>query len=78
VARALTGRDDAGSALRPAGGAMTHAPDTPVVFTLDGEELPFAPGDTMLQAATRAGHYIPHLCWHEGYAPHGSCRTCAW
>jgi [NiFe] hydrogenase diaphorase moiety small subunit len=48
----------------------------PVTFTIDGEELPFAPGETILEAATRAGHYIPHLCWQEGYAPHGSCRTC--
>jgi [NiFe] hydrogenase diaphorase moiety small subunit len=54
---------------------MTHT-RAPVTFTIDGEELPFAPGETILEAATRAGHYIPHLCWHEGYAPHGSCRTC--
>lgn len=45
-------------------------------FLLDGDELPFRPGDTVLQAAQRAGRYIPHLCWHEGYAPHGSCRVC--
>lgn len=30
-------------------------------FTLDGEDLPFNPGDTILQAATRADRYIPHL-----------------
>jgi hypothetical protein len=34
------------------------------------------PGDTVLQAATRAGRYIPHLCWHPDFAPHGSCRLC--
>jgi [NiFe] hydrogenase diaphorase moiety small subunit len=32
-------------------------------FSLDGEEVPFNPGDTILQAATRVGRYIPHLCW---------------
>ena len=45
-------------------------------FTLDGQELPFAPGDSVLQAATRAGRYIPHLCWHPEFAAHGSCRLC--
>jgi [NiFe] hydrogenase diaphorase moiety small subunit len=46
-------------------------------FTLDGEELPFERGDTVLQAATRAGRYIPHLCWHPEFAAHGSCRVCS-
>lgn len=45
-------------------------------FQLDGEDVPFAPGETVLQAATRAGRYIPHLCWQPGFAPHGSCRVC--
>jgi [NiFe] hydrogenase diaphorase moiety small subunit len=45
-------------------------------FSLDGEDLLFEPGDTLLQAATRAGRYIPHLCWHPDFAPHGSCRIC--
>ena len=36
----------------------------------------FAPGDTILRPATRAGHYIPHLCWTPGLEPHGSCRLC--
>lgn len=45
-------------------------------FVLDGAELPFAPGDTVLQAAHRAGRWIPHLCWLPDFAPHGSCRLC--
>ncbi len=45
-------------------------------FTLDGEDVPFVPGETVLHAAMRAGHYIPHLCWHPDFAPHGSCRVC--
>jgi len=45
-------------------------------FSLDGEDVPFHPGDTLLQAATRAGHYIPHLCWHPDFVAHGSCRIC--
>lgn len=46
------------------------------LFTLDGEDVPFEPGETILQAARRAGRYIPHLCWHPEFAPHGSCRIC--
>ena len=49
---------------------------SPGTFTLDGHEIEFGPGDTILQAATRAGGYIPHLCWHEGLHAHGSCRLC--
>ncbi|MEI8324237.1 MAG: 2Fe-2S iron-sulfur cluster-binding protein [Betaproteobacteria bacterium] len=45
-------------------------------FTLDGQELPFAPGDSILQAASRCGRYIPHLCWHPELGAHGSCRLC--
>jgi [NiFe] hydrogenase diaphorase moiety small subunit len=50
--------------------------DAELFFTLDGEDVPFRPGETVLQAATRAGRYIPHLCWHPDFAPHGSCRVC--
>ena len=45
-------------------------------FALDGEDLPFNAGQTILQAATRGGRYIPHLCWHPDFAAHGSCRLC--
>ncbi|MDX9738485.1 MAG: NADP oxidoreductase, partial [Azonexus sp.] len=31
-------------------------------FLLDAEEIPFTPGQTIMQAATAAGKYIPHLC----------------
>jgi [NiFe] hydrogenase diaphorase moiety small subunit len=53
------------------------SPDDAPSFTLDGEELPFEPGDSVLRAATRAGRYIPHLCWHPDFAAHGSCRVCS-
>ena len=49
---------------------------SPGTFTLDGEEVEFGPGDTILQAATRSGYYIPHLCWHPDFAAKGSCRLC--
>ena len=45
-------------------------------FKLDGRELPFVPGQTIMAAAQAAGVYIPHLCHNPDYAPHGSCRVC--
>lgn len=50
--------------------------DRHATFRLDGAQLPFEPGDTVIVAARRAGHDIPHLCWSEGVAPQGSCRLC--
>ena len=52
------------------------APDVETL-SLDGQDLPFAPGDTILQAAHRVGRYIPHLCWHPDFPAHGSCRVCS-
>jgi [NiFe] hydrogenase diaphorase moiety small subunit len=45
-------------------------------FQLDGEEVTFTPGQTVLQAALAAGRYIPHLCYHPEFKPHGSCKVC--
>jgi [NiFe] hydrogenase diaphorase moiety small subunit len=45
-------------------------------FQLDGAEVPFQPGQTVLQAALSAGRYIPHLCYHPEFKPHGSCKLC--
>jgi [NiFe] hydrogenase diaphorase moiety small subunit len=55
---------------------MTAIDDGAACFSLDGHDLPFRPGETILQAATRAGRYIPHLCWSPEFPPHGSCRLC--
>ena len=45
-------------------------------FILDGQPVPFFEGQTILEAAQAAGHYIPHLCWHPDFPPHGSCKLC--
>ena len=52
------------------------ADSKPLAFSLDGEEIPFEPGQTVMQAALAAGHYIPHLCYHPEFKPHGSCKVC--
>jgi [NiFe] hydrogenase diaphorase moiety small subunit len=45
-------------------------------FKLDGVEIPFEPGQSILQAALAAGRHIPHLCYHPEFKPHGSCKLC--
>jgi [NiFe] hydrogenase diaphorase moiety small subunit len=45
-------------------------------FKLDGKDIPFEDGDTIMDAALRAGEYIPHLCHNPEFSPHGSCRVC--
>ena len=45
-------------------------------FLFDGQPVPFEDGQTILEAARAAGHYIPHLCWHPDFPPHGSCKLC--
>lgn len=46
-------------------------------FSLDGVEVPFEEGETLMSAAHRAGRYIPHLCWHENLGQSGACRVCS-
>jgi [NiFe] hydrogenase diaphorase moiety small subunit len=45
-------------------------------ITIDGREIPFEVGQTVMDAALAAGIYIPHLCHRPGLTPHGSCRVC--
>ncbi len=45
-------------------------------ITIDGKPVPFREGDTIMDAATRAGIYIPHLCHNPEFTPHGSCKIC--
>jgi [NiFe] hydrogenase diaphorase moiety small subunit len=45
-------------------------------FTIDGKTIPFEEGQTIIQAAAKAGVFIPHLCYHPEFKPHGSCKLC--
>ena len=45
-------------------------------FNLDGVAIGFSDGDTIMDAALKAGVYIPHLCHNPEFTPHGSCRVC--
>ncbi|MCC6555472.1 MAG: molybdopterin-dependent oxidoreductase [Polyangiaceae bacterium] len=43
---------------------------------IDGREIPFEAGDTVIKAAHRAGIDIPHYCWHPGLSVAANCRMC--
>jgi [NiFe] hydrogenase diaphorase moiety small subunit len=45
-------------------------------FTIDGKACQAKPGQTIVEAATANGIYIPVLCNYEGLQPAGSCRIC--
>lgn len=47
-----------------------------IAFTIDGRETGGEQGQTILQAASSSGIYIPHLCAMKGLSPWGSCRIC--
>ena len=45
-------------------------------ITIDGQEITFKEGQTIMDAALAADVYIPHLCHYPGLTPHGNCRLC--
>ncbi len=45
-------------------------------FVLDGNEIEFKQGQTIIQAAKDHGVIIPHFCWHEKLSISGNCRIC--
>ena len=45
-------------------------------FKLDGQDISFEQGDTIIRAAWRAGVEIPHFCWHPGLSIAANCRMC--
>ncbi|MEM0906218.1 MAG: formate dehydrogenase subunit alpha [Pseudomonadota bacterium] len=49
-----------------------------ITFTLDGETVSAAEGETIFDVAKRSGTKIPHLCHRDapGYTPDGNCRAC--
>ena len=43
---------------------------------IDSQKVEINEGDTVLQAAEKAGIHIPTLCYHEKIKPYGACRLC--
>lgn len=46
------------------------------VIIINGQELRFESGETILDVALRNGIYIPTLCYLKGTSPTGACRIC--
>jgi NADH-quinone oxidoreductase subunit G len=46
------------------------------MFKLDGVDIPFEPGETLISAAAKKGIEIPHYCWHPGLSAPANCRMC--
>jgi NADH-quinone oxidoreductase subunit G len=43
---------------------------------LDGKEIEFTQGQTIIEAAKASGITIPHFCWHPKLSVSGNCRVC--
>jgi predicted molibdopterin-dependent oxidoreductase YjgC len=50
--------------------------NAPQTLCINGNELAFEPGDTILAVARRYNIEIPTLCHLKGTAPTGACRIC--
>ncbi len=47
-----------------------------VAVEINGVEVVARPGELLIDAAERAGTYIPRFCYHERMRPVGMCRMC--
>ncbi|MBM4181274.1 MAG: NADH-quinone oxidoreductase subunit G [Betaproteobacteria bacterium] len=46
------------------------------LIEIDGQQLEVAAGSTVMDAAQRAGIYIPHFCYHKKLSIAANCRMC--
>jgi NADH-quinone oxidoreductase subunit G len=57
--------------------AAEPAPDPNAVHvTVNGVPVVARKGELVIEAAARAGEYIPRFCYHERMTPVGKCRMC--
>lgn len=45
-------------------------------FIIDGKEIEFKQGQTIIEATKEVGIDIPHFCWHPSLSVSGNCRVC--
>lgn len=45
-------------------------------ITIDNREIEYTPGQTIIQAALKAGIEIAHFCYHPSLSVSGNCRIC--
>lgn len=50
--------------------------DKMIKLIINGRKIEAEAGNTVLEAALRAGIYIPNLCYHPDLPPIGACRLC--
>ena len=55
---------------------MTDVTRTTVQVTLNGRVIEAKPGELLIEAAERAGTYVPRFCYHPRMEPVGVCRMC--
>jgi NADH-quinone oxidoreductase subunit G len=55
---------------------MTDVIRTTTRITVNGREVDVTPGELLIEAAERAGEYIPRFCYHPRMEPVGMCRMC--
>jgi NADH-quinone oxidoreductase subunit G len=55
---------------------MTDATRATVSITVNGRSFDASPGELLIEAAERAGTYIPRFCYHPRMEPVGVCRMC--
>src|SRR5262247_2951637 len=48
----------------------------PLEINIDGKQMEVADGVTIIEAANRAGIYIPHFCYHKKLSIAANCRMC--
>ncbi len=51
-------------------------PEKQPQLNLDGRDVDFEPGETVMQVAKRNKGDVPHYCWHPGLSVSGNCRMC--
>jgi len=47
-----------------------------ITLTIDDQQVEASEGMTVLEAAKKAGIYVPTLCYHPSLSPYGGCRLC--
>ncbi len=55
---------------------MTDVIRTTVSLTVNGRTIEAQPGELLIEAAERAGSYVPRFCYHPRMEPVGNCRMC--
>lgn len=55
---------------------MSVDPTVTIDFFINGVPCTAHDGETVIQAARRAGVSIPHFCWHPNLSVPGNCRIC--